>query len=144
MPAPNAYDNVPDVVVNSFTITCARQRLVEFSAPYMRATQRLLVPRGSGVREAEDLRGRRVCTSLGSTTEGVLRDLGFRVCRVRHHDSVARIEIGADELARAFEPDITATIDRELRALAPGRTFLVATHDPERLGPLGTARVSFA
>ncbi len=68
-----------DVVVNSFTVTCARQRLVEFSAPYMRATQRLLVPRGSGVREAEDLRGRRVCTSLGSTTEGVLRDLGLDV-----------------------------------------------------------------
>jgi hypothetical protein len=35
-------------------------------------------------------------------------------------------------------------LDRELRALAPGRTFLVATHDPERLAPLATARVAFA
>ena len=34
--------------------------------------------------------------------EAVLRDLGFRVCRVRHHDSLARLEIGRDEMARAL------------------------------------------
>jgi polar amino acid transport system substrate-binding protein len=68
-----------DVVVNTFTVTCARQRQVEFSAPYMAVTQRLLVQRGSGIREVEDLAGRRVCTSLGSTTEGVLRNHGLDV-----------------------------------------------------------------
>jgi polar amino acid transport system substrate-binding protein len=64
-----------DVVVDHFTVTCDRQRSVEFSSAYMTAAQRLLVPVGSGVREVEDLRGQRVCTSLGSTTERVLRDL---------------------------------------------------------------------
>ena len=49
--------------------------------------------------------------------EDVLRDLGFRVCRVRHHDRVARLEIGADELARAVEPSIRERIWRELRDL---------------------------
>lgn len=68
-----------DVVVNNFTVTCERQRLVEFSAPYMPALQRLLVPNGSGIREVEDLGGRTVCTSLGSTTEIVLNDLGLQV-----------------------------------------------------------------
>jgi polar amino acid transport system substrate-binding protein len=68
-----------DVVVNSFTVTCERQRLVEFSAPYLPASQRLLVPVGSGIREVEDLAGRTVCTSRGSTTEVVLRDLGLQV-----------------------------------------------------------------
>jgi polar amino acid transport system substrate-binding protein len=68
-----------DVVVNSFTVTCARQRTVEFSAPYMPASQRLLVPLGSGIGEVEDLAGRTVCTSRGSTTEIVLRDLGQQV-----------------------------------------------------------------
>src|SRR3954463_4692258 len=33
--------------------------------------------------------------------EQVLHDLGFRVCRVRHHDQLARIEIGKSELPRA-------------------------------------------
>lgn len=64
-----------DVVVDHFTVTCARQRTVEFSTPYLPATQRLLVPIGSGVREVEDLAGQRVCTSSGSTTEESLRAL---------------------------------------------------------------------
>jgi uncharacterized protein len=49
--------------------------------------------------------------------ERALRDLGFRVCRVRHHETIARIELGRDEMPRAFDAEIAATIDRELRAI---------------------------
>jgi uncharacterized protein len=49
--------------------------------------------------------------------ETVLRDLGFRVCRVRHHDDLARIEIGRAELQRALEPETSATIVRALKAI---------------------------
>jgi uncharacterized protein len=49
--------------------------------------------------------------------EAVLRDLGFRVCRVRHHDSLARLEFGRAEMERAFEPAIRDRIVRELRAI---------------------------
>ena len=49
--------------------------------------------------------------------EDVLRGIGFRVCRVRHHDTLARLEIGRDELPRALEPEIRERIVRELRAL---------------------------
>jgi uncharacterized protein len=49
--------------------------------------------------------------------EDVLRDLGFRVCRVRHHDTLARLEIGRDELARALEPGLRERIVEELRAI---------------------------
>ena len=66
--------------------------------------------------------------------EVVLRGLGFRICRVRHHDppapeasarqapasagqALARLEIGRDELARALEPDVRDRIVRELRAI---------------------------
>jgi uncharacterized protein len=49
--------------------------------------------------------------------ETVLRDLGFRILRVRHHDTIARLELGRDEIARALEPDTAETIDRELRAI---------------------------
>ncbi len=49
--------------------------------------------------------------------EDVMRDLGFRVCRVRHHDTLARLEIGRDELARALEPGLRERIVLELRAL---------------------------
>lgn len=49
--------------------------------------------------------------------EAVLRDLGFRILRVRHHDTIARLELGRDEIARALDPEIADTIDRELRAI---------------------------
>jgi pyridinium-3,5-biscarboxylic acid mononucleotide sulfurtransferase len=49
--------------------------------------------------------------------EAALRNLGFRVCRVRHHDTIARLEIGRDEMGRALEPDVADAIVRELRAI---------------------------
>src|SRR5438034_1028203 len=49
--------------------------------------------------------------------EEALRDLGFRVCRVRHHDALARIEIGRDEMARALDAQVAAAIVRELKAI---------------------------
>lgn len=52
--------------------------------------------------------------------EAVLREHGFRQFRVRHHDHVARIEVGADELPRAFE--LREVLGRGL--LATGYTFV--------------------
>src|SRR5258707_11023680 len=48
--------------------------------------------------------------------EDALRSLGFRVCRVRHHDDLARIEVARSEMARALEPEIGAAIVRDVRA----------------------------
>ena len=59
--------------------------------------------------------------------ELVLRGLGFRICRVRHHEppspeasagqALARLEIGRDDLVRALEPAVRDRIVRELRAI---------------------------
>jgi uncharacterized protein len=49
--------------------------------------------------------------------EAVLRQLGFRVCRVRHHGTLARLEFGADELSRALEADLRGRIVTELQAI---------------------------
>jgi uncharacterized protein len=49
--------------------------------------------------------------------EQALRGLGFRVCRVRHHGDLARIEIARDEMARALDADVSAAIVRELKAV---------------------------
>ena len=49
--------------------------------------------------------------------ERVVRRLGFRVCRVRHHDDLAQLEIGLDELPRALEPDVRDRLVQELTAL---------------------------
>ena len=42
--------------------------------------------------------------------ERVLRELGFRVYRVRYHDELARIEVAPDEIEKLFRPDIREEI----------------------------------
>jgi pyridinium-3,5-biscarboxylic acid mononucleotide sulfurtransferase len=49
--------------------------------------------------------------------EDALRALGFRVCRVRHHDTLARLELGRDEIARALDEGVRDEILRALRAV---------------------------
>jgi uncharacterized protein len=49
--------------------------------------------------------------------ENVLRSLGFRECRVRHHDNLARIEIPPVEFEELLRRRVAAQIDRELRSL---------------------------
>lgn len=48
--------------------------------------------------------------------ENALRDLGFRVVRVRHHGDVARIEVSPAELAGLVEPAMAAAVDARVRA----------------------------
>ena len=66
--------------------------------------------------------------------EEALRELGFRVCRVRHHDSLARLEIGRDELPRALEPGVRADIVSAL--LAIGYTHVTIDLQGYRMGSL--------
>jgi len=69
--------------------------------------------------------------------ENALRDLGFRICRVRHHDSLARLELGVDEIARALEPEMAARIDSQLREI--GYAHVTVDLRGYRLGSLNEA-----
>jgi uncharacterized protein len=48
--------------------------------------------------------------------EDALRALGFRICRVRHHDTLARLEISREEMPRALDPETNAAIVRAVKA----------------------------
>ena len=69
--------------------------------------------------------------------ENVLRDMGFRICRVRHHDTIARLELGRDEIARALDPATAGEIDRALRAV--GYAHVTVDLRGYRLGSLNDA-----
>jgi len=49
--------------------------------------------------------------------ERVLRDLGFRECRVRFHDPIARIEVPSADLSRLAQADIRDEVVAKLRAI---------------------------
>lgn len=69
--------------------------------------------------------------------EDILRELGFRVFRVRHHDAVARLEIARSEMARALDPDVNARIVSALKAL--GYQYVSLDLQGYRLGSLNEA-----
>ena len=49
-----------------------------------------------------------------------------------------------DEPFAGLDTDGAALLDRELAGLRGQRTFLVATHDPERIAPLASGRLALA
>jgi uncharacterized protein len=49
--------------------------------------------------------------------EAILRELGFREFRVRHHDSLVRLEIAPAELPRALQAEVVAELARRFREL---------------------------
>jgi uncharacterized protein len=54
--------------------------------------------------------------SLVEQGEAALRDLGFRQFRVRLHDKLGRVEIAPEEMARALQPEMAASIATRLKA----------------------------
>jgi uncharacterized protein len=69
--------------------------------------------------------------------EDVMRELGFRVFRVRHHDTVARLEVARSEMARALEPAVNARLTEALKAL--GYQYVSLDLQGYRLGSLNEA-----
>lgn len=66
--------------------------------------------------------------------EGAIAALGFRVCRVRHHDELARVEVGPAEMARALDPAVREAMVRDLKAV--GYRFVTLDLQGYRMGSL--------
>ena len=69
--------------------------------------------------------------------ESVLRNLGFRIFRVRHHDDTARLEIAKAEMPRALDPDVNTQLVSSLKAL--GYQYVSLDLQGYRLGSLNEA-----
>lgn len=57
-----------DLVIRTYSITCARKQKVAFSTAYYYANQRILAVTGSGIDSAATLAGKRVCAVAGTTS----------------------------------------------------------------------------
>lgn len=69
--------------------------------------------------------------------EDAVRALGFRVFRVRHHDTVARLEIARSEMPRALDPDVNMKLVAALKSL--GYQYVSLDLQGYRLGSLNEA-----
>ncbi len=64
--------------------------------------------------------------------EEALRDMGFRVFRVRHHDSMVRLEFGREDLLRALDPEMAARLAHLFKGL--GYKFVALDLEGYRTG----------
>ncbi|MGH2808017.1 MAG: glutamate ABC transporter substrate-binding protein [Actinomycetota bacterium] len=72
---PFLQEGTVDLVLSTMTITTDRDAEIDFSRPYYVAHGRILTPKDSGIEDADGLNGKRVCTALGSTYEGLIPDI---------------------------------------------------------------------
>ena len=82
-----------------------------------------------------DVRNERVSTYSRGMTQRLA------LCRTLLHDPQLVL---LDEPYSALDEEGAGLLDREFEALAGSRTLVVATHDPERLSRLATARIALA
>ncbi|MGS2807243.1 glutamate ABC transporter substrate-binding protein [Nocardia sp. MW-W600-9] len=61
-------DHTVDLIAKTMTITCERRQRVAFSTVYLRADQRVLAVKNSGINGLADLAGKRVCVVRGTTS----------------------------------------------------------------------------
>jgi polar amino acid transport system substrate-binding protein len=65
---PDIQSGAVDIVAHTMTINCARLQQVDFSTVYFAAGQRVMVESGSPARSINDLGGKKVCATVGSTS----------------------------------------------------------------------------
>lgn len=71
-----------DIVADSMTITCDREKSVAFSTDYFDAGERILVDSDSPVADVADLAGRKVCAVAGTTSIETLAEPQYRLTAI--------------------------------------------------------------
>ena len=69
---PFAADGKVDFTINAISMTCARRGLVDFSSEYYTAQHKLLVPSSSPIAGLQDVAGKTVCVTAGSSSAKIL------------------------------------------------------------------------
>jgi polar amino acid transport system substrate-binding protein len=123
-----------DLVVRTMSMTCDRWQQISFSTAYLMSSQRLLVNRGSGIKTFDDLAGRKVCATKGSTSIRVISEAPSHPIPVATDSTLDCLV-----LLQQGQVDAVSTIDVLLAGLAaqdPG-TVIVGpglTNEPAGIG----------
>ena len=71
----SSIGNKIDVAIAGMTVTEERKNTVDFSDSYYEAVQSVIVPKGSAIATADDLKGLKIGVQLGTTGEFIAEDI---------------------------------------------------------------------
>lgn len=115
-----------DMVLGAMTMTCERWNEWDFSTEYLNTKQRMLVRNSSPIKDMADVRGRKVCSSSGSTNMAELTGGAFpqRPIIVGVNDETdCMLLLQQDKIDALFTDDVVlaelAAQDRTVKLLPP-------------------------
>ena len=126
---PLLLNDTIDLECGTTTNNTSRRRQIDFSTNYFVSGTRFLVRKDSGINRVEDLKGRNVVVSAGTTSEIALRKLnqqralGMRIIAARDHgDAFVTLEFGK---AVAFMSDDAILFGEISKAKNPDQWHVV-------------------
>ena len=103
--------NKIDIILASMTITEERKKVIDYSIPYFMSGHLLLVHKDSPVTKYQDLEGRKVSTTQGSTGDIVIGKLVPKAERVKFQHNSESLKALKDRRTEAFVQDDMLLVD---------------------------------
>jgi polar amino acid transport system substrate-binding protein len=107
--------NKIDIILASMTITEERKKVIDYSIPYFMSGHLILVHKDSKIAKYQDLAGKKVATTQGSTGDIVTGELVPTADRIKFQHNSESLQALKDRRVEAFVQDDVLLIDLQKR-----------------------------
>jgi polar amino acid transport system substrate-binding protein len=107
--------NKIDIILASMTITEERKKVIDYSIPYFMSGHLILVHKDSKLEKYQDLAGKKVATTQGSTGDIVIGELVPNAERIKFQHNSESLQALKDRRVEAFVQDDVLLLDLQKR-----------------------------
>ena len=107
--------NKIDIILASMTITDERKKVIDYSIPYFMSGHLILVHKDSKIQRYQDLAGKKVSTTQGSTGDIVIGELVPTAERIKFQHNSESLQALKDRRVEAFVQDDVLLLDFQKR-----------------------------
>jgi polar amino acid transport system substrate-binding protein len=125
--------NKIDIILASMTITEERKKVIDYSIPYFMSGHLILVHKDSKIEKYQDLAGKKVSTTQGSTGDIVVGELVPTAERIKFQHNSESLQALKDRRVEAFVQDDVLLLDLQKR----NPELRIAGWPPFRPAPYG-------
>ncbi len=107
--------NKIDIILASMTITDERKKVIDYSIPYFLSGHLILVHKDSKIQKYQDLAGKKVSTTQGSTGDIIIGELVPTAERIKFQHNSESLQALKDRRVEAFVQDDVLLLDLQKR-----------------------------